>query len=167
MAKKLAIMSALLGVMSGVSANASVGSGLTATQEIDLDVWSVIVNTVANHDIGRQGDAYSRDAILVIPKGTKKIAKALEKWGQDMVEAQAKGDTATVAFRFSHRQDNAETAFESGIFKYTEITKSGTKTSMYVPFEQLLLKKNGKWRITMEHQFPDVAQGDWDKLPPQ
>ena len=61
-----------------------------------------------------------------------------------MIDAQAKGDFATVAFRFSRRQDDSETAFESGIFKYTEIEKSGSTTSAYIPFEQLLLKKNGK-----------------------
>lgn len=160
-------MSVLLWLMLSLSANAAEESKLLATQEIDLGVWNVIIDTVATHDIIRQGEVYSPDAILVASKGPIPISKGLQKWGQDMIDAQKKGDTATVAFRFSRRQDNAETAFESGIFKYTEISKSGSTTSMYVPFEQLLLKKDGKWHILMERQLPDVTQSEWDKLPLQ
>ncbi len=167
MSKKIAMISVLLGSICFLSANAADVAATPVTHEIDVDVWNVIVDTVVTNDIIRMGTTYFPDAILVGPKGTKPIATALEKWGRDMREAQAKGDTAAVAFRFSQRQDNAETAFESGIFKYTEIAKSGSSTSFYIPFEQLLLKKNGKWRILMERQLPDVTQGEWDKLPRQ
>jgi len=167
MPKKFALISVVLGSMFFLSANAADETATPATHEIDVDVWNVVVDTVKTHDIIRMGSTYFPDAILVGPKGTKAITKALEKWGRDMIDAQAKGDSATVAFRFSRREDDSETAFESGIFKYTEIEKSGSTASAYIPFEQLLLKKNGKWRILMERQLPDVTQGDWDKLPRQ
>jgi hypothetical protein len=81
-----------------------------------------------------------------------------------MVAAKAKGNTATVEFRFSRRQDDASTAFEAGIFKYTVIEKSGVRTPKFYPFEALLGKANGKWRVLMERQFADVTQAEWDKL---
>ena len=44
------------------------------------------------------------------------------------------------------------------------ITKSGVSTPQFVPFEVLLLKTNGAWRVLMERQFAAVTQAEWDKL---
>jgi ketosteroid isomerase-like protein len=166
MSKNILAVAALLCSMCLASAHAADQAKTPAANEIDADVWNVIVDTVAKHDIVRMGSTYLPDAVLVTPKETKTIAKTLEKWGQDMVAAQAKGEIDTVAFRFSHRQDGADTAFETGIFKYSVMDKSGTTKAYYYPFEQLLIKKNGKWRIVMERQFAQVTQVEWDKLPP-
>lgn len=135
------------------------------SREIDRDVWSVFVTTVATDDIVRMGEAYYPNAVLVNPRETAPIKDTLDRWGKDMVAAKAKGNKAEVEFRFSRRQDGATTAFESGIFKYTVIEKSGARTSKFYPFEALLAKANGKWRVLMERQFAEVTQADWDKLP--
>ena len=135
-----------------------------STREIDRDIWSVFVTTVATDDIVGMGNAYFPDAVLVTPRGTTPIKETLERWGRDMVAAKAKGNRATVEFRFSRRQDDATTAFETGIFKYTVIEKSGASNPKYYPFEQLLAKTNGKWRVLMERQFAEVTQAEWDKL---
>jgi hypothetical protein len=140
-------------------------SATTPTQEIDAEIWSVLVETVATDDIIGMGRVYLPTAVLVTPRGTAGIKETLERWGRDMVTAKAKGDKATVEFRFSRRQDDAATAFESGIFKYTVIDKGGVKTPKYYPFEQLLVKSDGKWRIAMERQFAEVTAAEWDKLP--
>ena len=151
---------------SSASAQGTAGGAATSASsgEIDRDVWSVFVATVASDDIVRMGSVYFPDAVLVTPRGTSPIKETLERWGRDMVAAQAKGNRATVEFRFSRRQDNATTAFEAGIFKYTVIEKSGASNPKFYPFEQLLAKTNGKWRVLMERQFAEVTQGEWDKL---
>ncbi len=136
-----------------------------SSHDIDIDVWSVFVATVAADDIVRMGDVYLPNAVLVGPRGTKPIKETLEGWGRDMVAAKAKGNRATVEFRFSQRQDDPTTAFETGIFKYTVVEKSGASSSKFYPFEQLLAKTNGKWRVLMERQFPEVTRDAWDKLP--
>ena len=137
----------------------------SSAQEIDRDIWSVFVATVASDDIVGMARAYFPEAVLVSPTGTRPIKDTLEGWGRDMVAAKARGDKATVAFRFSRRQDNQTTAFEAGIFKYTVIPKSGASTPKFYPFEELLVKTNGKWRVLMERQFDSVTQDAWDKLP--
>jgi ketosteroid isomerase-like protein len=137
----------------------------SAAREVDRDVWSVFVATVAADDIAGMGRAYFPEAVLVSPKATRPIKETLEGWGRDMVAAKARGDKATVAFRFSRRQDDSMTAFETGIFKYTIIAKSGASTPKFYPFEELLVKTNGKWRVLMERQFAEVTQDAWDKLP--
>ena len=111
------------------------------------------------------GGTYHPDAVLVSPTGTRSIKDTLERWGRDMAAAKARGDKATVEFRHSRRQDDATTAFEAGIFKYTIIAKSGVSTPKFYPFEMLLGKTSGKWRVLMERQFAEVTEDAWDKLP--
>jgi len=147
-----------------VSDGASQSAAASSSAEIDRDVWSVFVATVAADDIVGMGRAYFPDAVLVSPKGTRPIKATLEGWGRDMVAAKARGDKATVEFRFSRRQDDSTTAFEAGIFKYTVIAKSGASTPKFYPFEELLVKTNGKWRVLMERQFDLVTEDAWDKL---
>jgi hypothetical protein len=148
-----------------MNAGAQTAASASAAREIDRDVWSVFVATVAADDIAGMGRAYFPEAVLVSPKSTRPIKETLEGWGRDMVAAKARGDKATVAFRFSRRQDDSTTAFEAGIFKYTVIAKSGASTPKFYPFEELLVKTNGKWRVLMERQFAEVTQDAWDKLP--
>jgi ketosteroid isomerase-like protein len=158
-------MSVLLWSVVVVSSAASQTTTAASAHEIDRDVWSVFVATVATDDIAGMGRAYFPDAVLVSPTGTRPIKDALEKWGRDMVAAKAKGNRAAVEFRFSRRHDDSTTAFETGIFKYTVIEKSGATDSKFYPFEQLLVKTNGKWRVLMERQFAEVTQDAWEKLP--
>lgn len=148
-----------------VSTSASQPSPASTAHEIDRDVWSVLAATVAADDIAGMGATYHPDAVLVSPTATASIKDTLDRWGRDMVAAKARGDKATVEFRYSRRQDNSTTAFEAGIFKYTVIAKSGAITPKYYPFEMLLVKTNGKWRALMERQFAEVTQDAWDKLP--
>lgn len=147
-----------------VSDGASQSAAASSSAEIDRDVWSVFVATVAADDIVGMGRAYFPDAVLVSPKGTRPIKATLEGWGRDMVAAKARGDKATVEFRFSRRQDDSTTAFEAGIFKYTVVARSGASTPKFYPFEELLVKTDGKWRVLMERQFDLVTEDAWDKL---
>lgn len=148
-----------------VSTSASQAVPASTTQEIDRDVWAVLIATVAADDIDGMGRTYFPDAVLVSPTATRSIKDTLEGWGRDMAAAKSRGDKATVEFRFSRRQDDSTTAFEAGIFKYTVIAKSGAATPRFYPFEMLLAKTSGKWRVLMERQFAEVTEDAWDKLP--
>ena len=163
MPRQLATIAALV-LAAAMGAGASQPAS-TSTQEIDREIWSVLIKTVASDDIIGMGNTYFPDAVLVTPNGTAPIKTTLERWGRDMETAKAKGDKATVEFRFSRRLDGPSTAFEAGIFKYTVISKAGVSSPKFYPFEQLLAKTDGKWRILMERQFAEVTQDAWDKLP--
>ena len=136
----------------------------TTTGEIDRDVWSVISRTVAESDIEGMAAIYHSDAVLVGDSGTVPIAEQLAKWGQDMEAARRDATRASVSFRFTSRQDDKKTAFETGMFKYTVTTPSGEETSYYVPFEQLLVKKGAKWLILMERQLEAADEATWAAL---
>lgn len=165
MPRTLAAFAVALWSLVVVSTSASQPAPASTAHEIDRDVWSVLIATVAADDIVGMGATYHPDAVLVSPTGTASIKDTLDRWGRDMIAAKARGDKATVEFRYSRRLDNSTTAFEAGIFKYTVIAKSGMSTPKYYPFEMLLAKTNGKWRVLMERQFAEVTQDAWDKLP--
>jgi ketosteroid isomerase-like protein len=158
------MISVIVSAILVASAFASQTPTPSSTREIDKEVWSVIAATVAADDIVGMGRLYFPEAVLVSPNSTTPIKDALDRWGKDMVANKARGDRATVEFRFSLRQDNPTTAFEAGIFKYTVIAKSGAAKPQYIPFEALLGKTEGKWRLLMERQLPSVTQAEWDKL---
>ena len=136
-----------------------------STADIDREIWTAIVESVRNDNITQMAATYAPDAVLVTPRGTQAMRDALAGWGRDMVTNKAKGTTATVEFRFSRRLDGATTAFESGIFNYTTIDRAGVSKPGLYPFEELLVKQDGRWQILMERQFPAATQADWDKLP--
>ena len=133
---------------------------------IDGDVWMPVAASVTGDDIVAMGRVYHPAAVLVAKQGTKPIAAALDGWGKDIVVAKKNGVRATVAFRFASRRDDATTAFETGIFKYTTTDRAGVSTSSYTQMEALLAKHEGPWRILMEHQLEATTEAAWNALPP-
>jgi ketosteroid isomerase-like protein len=136
-----------------------------STAEIDRQVWQAVAASAANHDIVAMGRVYHPAAVLVSNTGTTPIASALERWGKDMVTARANGAKASVAFRFTRRQDDATTAFEAGAFRYATTDKAGVETPGYVRFEALLVKTPDGWRMVMERQLDAITEAQWNALP--
>ena len=136
-----------------------------STAEIDRQVWQAVAASAANHDIVAMGRVYHPAAVLVSNTGTTPIAAALERWGKDMVTARANGSKASVAFRFTRRQDDATTAFEAGAFRYATPDKAGVETPGYVRFEALLVKTPDGWRMVMERQLDALTEAQWNALP--
>ncbi|MES2125839.1 MAG: hypothetical protein V4463_01085 [Pseudomonadota bacterium] len=138
------------------------------SRAIDTDVWNVISSTVAIGDAAAMARAYHPDAVLVsaFRKKSVAIAEIMKVWADGMAKDKAEGGRATVAFRFAARTDNAATAFETGIFKYTSVDRTGVAKVSYSPFEMLLVKKDGAWRILMERQLAETDAAAWDKLAP-
>ena len=135
-----------------------------AAAAIDAEVWGPIAASVVHDDIAAMGRVYHPQAVLVTNSGTRPISQALAGWGKDMVTNKAKGTRATVEFRFTKRQDDAETAFEAGVFKYTAIDKAGVSTPSYRRLEALLVRHEGKWLIVMERQLDAVTEAVWDGM---
>jgi uncharacterized protein (TIGR02246 family) len=131
---------------------------------IDAQVWAAVATTVVEHDIAGMAATYHPDAVIVTPQGTMPIAQALAGWGKPMEAMKRNGSRAAVAFRFSLRQDGAETAFESGIFNYAVTDSAGTTTRYIIPFEALLVRKDGRWLIIMERQFAATDEAAWNAM---
>jgi ketosteroid isomerase-like protein len=161
----IAVLSLLLIAPAGTIAASQVGSTAGTTAEITRDVWVPVAASVANDDIVAMGRVYHPAAVLVTKAGTKPIAAALDGWGKDIVTAKKNGVRASVSFRFASRRDDATTAFETGIFKYSTTDKAGKVTTGYTTMEALLVKHDGAWRIVMEHQLDATTEAAWNALP--
>jgi hypothetical protein len=103
------------------------------------------------------------------PTGT---GGAREEWKAGF-EATAKGlQSVRLDFRFSQRIDDAESAHETGIFRYERSGANNddeaptTTTIRFVDFEALMIKKDGRWVWLMEYQKGNASQADWDALAP-
>ena len=136
-----------------------------STADIDRQVWQAVAKSVVDDDIVAMGRVYHPTAVLVSKDGTTPIAAALDRWGRDMVTARKKGLKASVEFRFTTRQDDATTAFESGAFRYATTDQAGVTTPGYVRFEALLVKGAGGWQIVMERQLEAITESAWNALP--
>jgi uncharacterized protein (TIGR02246 family) len=152
-----------IGVALAVAATPSVADE-SPGEEIDRTVWSVVSETVAVHDLEGMAAVYHQDAVVVSERGTVAIADQLVRWGEGMERAEAAGASAGVSFRFVTRQDGETTAFQIGMFRYTRTDRDGTESTSYVPFEALLVKKEGRWLILMERQLKAADESAWDSL---
>ena len=141
------------------------GAAGPSTTEIDRQVWRAVATSVVDDDIVAMGRVYHPTAVLVSKDGTTPIASALERWGRDMITARKNGVKASVEFRFTTRQDDATTAFESGAFRYATTDPAGVTTPGYVRFEALLVKSAGGWQIVMERQLEALTESAWHALP--
>lgn len=133
---------------------------------IDAEVWTAIVTSVAGHDLAGMAATYHPDAVLVSTRGTTPIAQALAGWGKSMETMKRNGSRASVAFRYSLRQDGSETAFESGMFNYAVIDSAGATTRYIIPFEALLVRKDSRWLILMERQLAAADEAAWNAMAP-
>ena len=158
-------LSVALAIGLSVTTTPLAGQARSASAAIDADVWAPVSASVVNKDIAAMGRVYHPDAALVSSNGTQTLRSALAGWGRGMADDKAKGIRATVEFRFSKRQDDADTAFETGVFKYTTIDKAGKATPSYRQLECLLVKHQGKWVILMERQLDAVTETVWNSLP--
>ena len=136
----------------------------TSSGEIDATIWHVVAATVAAGDLEGMAATYHPDAVLVSGKGTVAITDQLARWGEGMERARAEGRSATVAFRFASRQDGQATAFERGIFRYAETDAGGMAQPVFIPFEALLVKRDGRWLLVMERQLEATDKDAWDAL---
>jgi ketosteroid isomerase-like protein len=131
---------------------------------IDAQVWTAVSTTVVEHDIAGMGATYHPDAVVVTPQGTMPIARALAGWGKSMEAMKQNGSRASVAFRFSLRQDGAETAVEAGMFNYAMTDSTGATTRYIIPFEALLVRKDDRWLIVMERQLAAADEAAWNAM---
>ena len=133
--------------------------------ELDA-LWAEVSRTVAEGDFDGMAAAYHEDAVLVnsISGSSYPIAQAMEGW-KPGIESTKKGELeASVEFRFSQRLHDDNTAHETGMFFYTAKPTEGEPSGGVINFEALLVKKDGGWKMIMEHQKSVATTEEWDAL---
>lgn len=133
--------------------------------EIDA-FWGEMSRTVAEGEFEEYAALYHEDAVLVngISGESYPIADALNGWKQGFVDTKAGKMSASVEFRFSNRLHNETTAHDTGIFQYTSQINGEEPQPIFVHFQGLLVKKEGKWKLVMEYQESMASEEEWNKL---
>ena len=132
----------------------------------ELDAyWAEVSRAVGAGDFEGYKATCHESGVLVtgIKNTSQPLAAALVRWNPEFDDTKAGKMKASVAFRFSKRLGDADTAHETGIFFYTSESAAG-KRADYIHLEALLVKQNGKWLTLMEYQKSKATKEEWDKL---
>ena len=128
--------------------------------------WAEVSRAVTSGDFAAYEATCHPDGVLV--SGSKKtsspLADALKRWKKEF-DATKNGEMkASVEFKFSQRFGDATTAHETGIFLYSATGPDGKMVHDYIHFEALLLKRDGRWKITMEYQKSKATAAEFEAL---
>jgi hypothetical protein len=138
-----------------------------AARLAELDkYWAEVSRAVKQGDFEGYKATCHEEGVLVSgsSKMSQPLSDALARWEKGFTETKAGQLQATVAFRFSQRLNDATTAHETGIFRYSTIDSAGTSKDDYIHFEGLLVKRDGKWKILMEYQKSKATTEEWSAL---
>lgn len=129
--------------------------------------WAEVSRTVREGDFDGYRATCHGEGVLVsgVKKTSQPLAKVLERWKQDFVDAKAGKVKVNVEFRFSQRLGDETTAHETGIFCYTSVAADGQIKTDYIHFEVLLVKRDS-WQTLMEYQKSKATRQEWEALTP-
>jgi uncharacterized protein (TIGR02246 family) len=138
---------------------------LAQTEELDA-FWLEASRTVKEGDFEAYAASFHEDAVLVngISSTSFPIAAALAGWEEGFEQTAAGEMKASVEFRFSERYIGENTAHETGIFKYSSQELNEPERTVFIHFEALSVKKEGRWKTVMEYQKSLASAEEWDEL---
>ncbi len=131
--------------------------------ELDA-LWAEVARSVATGDADLYLSTDHPDAIFVSTRRgiTRTVAEDVEAnraaWN-DTRDGRAR---RSVEFRFTERLNNATSAHEVGIFRYSSTEADGTTRVALIHFEAALVKKDGRWLQLLELQTSDATAAEWD-----
>jgi uncharacterized protein (TIGR02246 family) len=146
---------------------AAFGSDHSRLAELDA-LWAEVDRAVREGDFEAYAACCHPEGVLVSErKGlSQPLSAALARWKAEFKATREGRMTADVETRFTRRLGDATTAHESGMFRYTSQTEGKEPQTDFVPFDALLVKRDGRWLILMEHQKAHTSQEEWEKLAP-
>lgn len=135
--------------------------------ELDA-LWAEVDRAVREGDFEAYAAHCHPEGVLVSEsKGfSQPLSAALARWKPEFAATREGRMTAEVETRFTRRLGDATTAHESGMFRYTSRMEGKESHTDFVPFDALLVKRDGRWLILMEHQKAHATQAEWEKLAP-
>ena len=128
--------------------------------EINADVWIPFVQSYADGDGDLHASLYS-NSIVRVSRGEVQTGDAyIERMRSFVNSLRARGGRA-IAFRFTERSTNGETAYETGVFRLM----GSNGTAHYGQFEVIMRKEGGRWKLTFDHDQP-TDRAAWESAEP-
>lgn len=129
--------------------------------------WADLAEAAKEGNFEGMKSLYHQDAVVVKPDTTFAVSRAFKvRWKKEILEVKNGKRANTLAFRFSKRIGDNNTAFEKGIYHYTSVdTATGNVIGdAYIHFETLLVKVNDRWVTLMEYQQEEATETEWNAL---
>lgn len=125
--------------------------------------WAEVIRTVSEGDFEGYKETYHQDAVVVsgISNTSKPVSQALVEWQDGFTQTRAGNSRVSLEFRFTQRINDATTAHETGIFRYSSSGEDGLKNVTHIHFEALLVKR-GEWKTLMEYQTALASPQEWE-----
>lgn len=128
--------------------------------EINAQIWLPFIQSYAEGDGDLHASLYSKD-IVRVNRGNVQTGEAYIERMRDYVNSLRERGGRPIAFRFTERSTNGETAYETGVFRLMR----NDGTGMYGQFEVLMRKEEGRWKLTFDHDQP-TDRAAWDAAEP-
>lgn len=129
--------------------------------------WADLAEAAKEGNFEGMKSLYHQDAVVVKPDTTFAVSRAFKvRWKKEILEVKNGKRANTLAFRFSKRIGDNNTAFEKGIYHYTSVdTATGNVIGdAYIHFETLLVNVNNRWVALMEYQQQEATETEWNAL---
>jgi len=146
-----------------------------ADKKAELDAyWKQVSQTVQTGDAAGYQALYHSDAVVVTgralgdggPGSTSLISDMIKKWQAGFDKTKAGEINANVIFRFSDTAVGSGSAHQTGVFHYFTVNNTTRdRYDVYVNFDALLVKKDGKWLMVMEHQKSLSSRDEFITIP--
>ena len=129
--------------------------------------WADLAEAAKEGNFEGMKSLYHQDAVVVKPDTTFAVSRAFKvRWKKEILEVKNGKRANTLAFRFSKRIGDDNTAFEKGIYHYTSVDAATGNVieDAYIHFETLLVKVNDRWVTLMEYQQEEATETEWNAL---
>ncbi len=127
---------------------------LERLRAINRDIWTPFSEAYAGNDAGKYLSLHTADFIRANGgqwAGVKNLAEYGASVQTNFARNAENGRKARIDFTFFERVAGPETASERGIYRYTDIPKSGDPRSFYGKFHVFHRKVNGVWKIAVDY----------------
>ncbi len=130
--------------------------------QAELDAfWSEVVLSVEDWDVSAQQATYHPDAIAVSGDSVSYRMRLMAEVYAEVAGTSKTPSNARLAFRFSSRVHDSNTAHEVGVYRFS----ADGQGRFYGGLDSYLVRKDGKWLILVEIQRREgLSEAEWDAL---
>jgi len=137
-------------------------SGQEGSIQAELDAfWSEVVLSVEDWDVSAQRATYHPDAIAVSGDSVSYRTRLMAELFAEVVGTSQTPSNPRLAFRFSARVHDLNTAHEVGVYRFS----ADGQEPFYGGLDSYLIRKGGQWLILVEIQRREgLSEAEWDAL---
>ena len=129
----------------------------------DLDAfYDEVVRTVEAGDAAGLLATYHPDGVLVSRARAIPIGEAVEGWKPGLEATREGRNRVELEFRFTERVIGEDVVHDTGIFRHATLTPGQEPAIGLVHFRALLVRRDGEWKMVMEHQVAPATPEEWE-----